>query len=190
MKKLVVLFCILFCQFVSSANASETIPFIFRDGIEFGMTMNEVINCEEGKPAKNQNNTLIYTNQKSAGKDSGSMYYFDDNGKLYSIYVIYDEEHTNDNLYIADFESIDASLEKKYGNSAIDRYYKWSNSLYKDDKENYGFALSIGYLGIYSLWYLSDVKITHMLIGDNFNINHVIEYVPHEYTETKNLEGI
>ncbi len=54
------------------------------------------------------------------------------------------EKHSNDNLYITDYNSLVSSLPGKYGEPKSQDAL-WSDKLFKDDPEDYGFAIAIGH---------------------------------------------
>jgi hypothetical protein len=46
----------------------------------------------------------------------------------------------------------------------------WKSSLYKDDPEDWGLAISIGHVSWIARWDLSETTICLLLTGDNFKI--------------------
>lgn len=62
-------------------------------------------------------------------------------GKLVRTKYVIVEEHSNRNDYIRDYKSLKTQLSKKYG-APIEDETIWKNSLYKDDREEWGFAVS------------------------------------------------
>ena len=162
-----------------AGNDEEAAPeeFVFRNGIKFGMTKDEMTACEGREPDGKDDEYFLYSNLTSAGKKASIGYKFID-GKLEGIVIMFKETHVNDNLYIDDFDDIDASLTKKYGSHIFLREMDWKNDLYKDDKNDYGRAISYGHLRITSLWFLDNCNISHMLSGDNYSITHALGYFP------------
>ena len=189
MKKVVsfILLLVSFFSFCFSAYAEE--EFSFRNGITFGMTMEQVISAEGSQPDDKDENNLLYTGQKSAGKCATILYRFVNNA-LYGIGVIFKETHTNDNLYIEDFESVDEALTEKYGEPSVDKVYQWKNNLLKNDPDSYGLAVSAGHLMIGSKWDFEKYTIGHILQGDNFDISHNILYQDSSYQKAVDTSGV
>lgn len=85
------------------------------------------------------------------------------------------EEHANKNAFIWDFESIEKLLKEKY-KEPIEHKELWLNDLYKDIPQDWGMAVSVGHYAIHSKWKVGKVTIFHILRGDNYNINHLLQY--------------
>ena len=189
MKKAVslVLLLVSFFSFCFSACAED--EFSFRNGITFGMTMEQVISAEGSQPDAKNEDRLMYIGQKSAGKSAIIIYMFVNNS-LYGIYVTFTETHTNDNLYIKDFESVDKALTEKYGEPSADKVYEWSDSTFKGDSDSYGLAVSAGYLTIASKWAFDKYTIGHIIYGDNFDIIHAILYQDSSYQKAVDTSGV
>ena len=102
-------------------------------------------------------------------------FYFTE-GKLSAGTYIFTEQHTNPNLYIDDYLNIEGVLQGKYGTSSEVNNI-WSNTLYKDDPEQYGLAISAGHYELGNTWRTENTGVVHSLKGDNFEIFHRIQYV-------------
>lgn len=169
-------------KYLSKSNFDEN-KFTIRSGLLFGMNEEEVVNIE-GKPQVINSGELIYSTS-AAGMNAQMYLYFADGHGLYRIGYIFSESHLNDNLYINDYESLQKSLEEKYGHPYINSK-TWNRSLYKDDEEKYGFAVSIGDLTYAASWNIGNVKIYHALSGDNNKINHLLFYQKNNADEIEN----
>lgn len=110
-----------------------------------------------------------------AGLDCLIVYYFAEN-RLTRARYLFTEDHSNNNLYISDFEIVKSQLSQKYGQPIRDELI-WSNDLYKDDSSHYGMAIAIGHLQYVVEWSLPETYIQVLLQGDNFKINHWVEYI-------------
>ena len=75
------------------------------------------------------------------------------------------------------------TLTKKYGKPKMDFPGVWKNDLYKDDKSEWGFAVSLGHLAYGASWETSTTKIEIMLSGDNYKINLILSYFSKELEE-------
>ena len=56
------------------------------------------------------------------------------------------------------------------------RHIVWDNDLYKDDREEWGFAVSLGHLTYVTLWLLNRTEVFLSLSGDNYDINLNLTY--------------
>lgn len=179
--------------YYGNAQALESITapldFSIRNGIRFGMSQDEVLALENQSPVYSTDSSMLYMDVSAAGKPATLIYTFV-NDYLFSVFYLFTDSHTNDNEYIKDFESIDQSLTSKYGTPTMDQKYSWDNSLYKDDKEDYGFAIALGHLQIMSQWTMDNYLISHALSGDNYEIEHSLIYVVPSITPMTNTDGI
>ena len=102
-------------------------------------------------------------------------YYFVED-KLYSTRYIFNDKHSNKNDYVSDFKKINEILIDKYG-EPDDTDTIWKNDLYKNRPQDYGLAVSIGHLVYYSSWKNDETTITLLLSGNNYKIQHNVQYV-------------
>ena len=162
--------------------------FTFRNGIKFGMTKDDII-AIEGIPdwdgTEEDRAMLAYVTTVS-GLDAFLYYCLDYEGCLAQIMYIFTETHSNENLYISDFDEIEYSLSRKYGEQKIE--YTWLDDYYKDDKSEWGFAIALGDMQMRTSRdyynetdnnadnFVDGVDIIHTISGDNFDITHLLIY--------------
>jgi len=91
-------------------------------------------------------------------------------------------EHSNKNDYIRDYKNLKEILAKKYGKPWSDRT-TWDNDLFKNDRSQWGLAVSIGHLSYGALWDTSKTYITLGLSGDNYEITLLAAYDSRELKE-------
>lgn len=113
---------ILLLAFVPALATEEPADFVYRDGVTFGMTMDEVKALEKNKPSaskasyyagNDRRETLVYENEMILTFPCEITYRFDDSGLNQISVSIFD---TNDPIRLMeDFAEIDAALIKKYG---------------------------------------------------------------------------
>ena len=110
-----------------------------------------------------------------AGKDAVLAYYFCNEGLFCTRYIL-SEEHSNENLFIDDYEDIREALTKKYDEPDYD-FENWSDngkkSYYADRK---GTALEYGYLDYLTAWQLERTYISMEMSADNYNISTTIDF--------------
>jgi hypothetical protein len=99
--------------------------------------------------------------------------------KLSSAGYIITENHANNNAYIDDYEYLKELLEKKYG-EPLREDITWKSEQYKDDKSNWGMAISKGDLIYTAHWETPTTEIDLLLTGDNYKIEFVLKYVSKE----------
>jgi hypothetical protein len=139
----------------------------------WGFSMDQVKNSESLSLVREEQNALMYKGTLS-DLDCYVVFVFA-KGKLVRTKYVIVEEHSNKNDYIRDYESLKRLLSNKYGTPIQDKTI-WRNSLYKDDREEWGFAVSLGHLVYLSTWETSETEISDFLYGDNYEISLGIEY--------------
>ncbi len=179
---------LLLCLLSSTLALAEPTEFVYGDGITFGMSIDRVAELL-GEASDADSETLVYGGLTVAGENATVSYHFSD-GLLYGILVSFTDMYSNANKHITKFFSIDDSLGEKYGTPSISGKYKWSDSLFKDDEEKYGIAVSAGYLTIFSQWVVNEVAISHTLVGGEGKINNLILYMPVGTQIEKDTSGL
>jgi predicted RND superfamily exporter protein len=153
----------------------------------WGMTKEEVKSTENNKiideDLGSTEEVIVYKDQISSF-DCFIGYIFVKN-KLASAGYYINEEHSNKNVYIDDYEKLKDLLSKKYGNPIRDDVI-WRDDLYKEDKSEWGLAISIGDLAYKALWETPTTEIELLLSGDNYNIELGIKYVSKELKDWAN----
>ena len=123
-------------------------------------------------------------------KDYICAYGFLEN-KLYRTVYVFNEKYSNDNDYIKEYEYLKEILTKKYGDSnkklLMDLYGReeifWKDDVYKDDKTNWGFAISAGDLIYSSFWETTNTRIEVLLDGNEYEITLRVVYGSKELKE-------
>jgi len=85
------------------------------------------------------------------------------------------ETFQNSNHYLNAYETLKASLAKKYGPAESDDTF-WSNDLYQDDYQEWGMAVSCGDLIRSATWQTAETDVLLTLDGENFEVSVVIQY--------------
>lgn len=169
--------------------AEEEPLFTIRNGVQFGMTRQQIINIE-GQPGATDHRSYTY-NTSISGDPAYIVFYFDDSDKLCGIFYLFSETHYNSDRYISDYKNIEKSLENKYGTPYLTNEY-WTSSTYKAIySETPGLAVQMGYLGYVDIILYNETYIVHSLIGnDNMEVGHFITYSPMDYESfNKYLNG-
>jgi len=184
MKKNVFILLIISCILVifTSILFAEEIKYDFRK-TNWGMSREQVKATEDKKPDL-EDDTLIAYKVKIDAKDFVCAYNFLED-KLYHSGYCFVGEHTNENLYINDYEELKETLTKKYGKPKTEKVI-WKNDLYKNDKSEWGFAISLGDLVYVAQWETSTTIIGLYLSGDNYEIGLNLFYDSKELKEWAN----
>lgn len=141
----------------------------------WGMSKSEVKQNENASIIEETDETLQYMTNLDNDKVTLVYSFVDD--KLISALYFFNNSYQNPNKYIYDYERINSFLKRKYGKTSnqLDEQ-EWSNTLFKNDPENWGLAVSIGQLVYVNYWSKESTQIIHMLTGENYNIRHHIQY--------------
>jgi hypothetical protein len=149
----------------------------------WGMSKEQVKATEDKKPDFEADDRLFY-NLKINGDDYICVYRFLED-KLYSGSYRFTVKHVNKNRYIDDYKELKEILTKKYGKLISDEI-KWKNDLYKDNKSEWGMAISVGDLEYWTYWETSTTEICLLLTGDNYKITLDIHYYSKKLKEWAN----
>ncbi len=164
------------CLFPGMANNPETAPTPessdFR-AVTWGMTRAEVKATERLTPVFDDDKRLQY--EVTVASLSAAMGYYFHEGQLTQGGYAFTESHSNENSHLEDFVRITKILKKKYGKPDVSKKL-WKNSLYRDNHEKWGFAISIGHLVKYEEWETSETVIRHVILGDDYKIHHGLTY--------------
>lgn len=148
--------------------------------VRWGMTEEEVKAVEGGIP--DYSGKLDGRNARYIGYDSTLMgnkvilaFYFGPDG-LYEARYIWAESHSNDSLYITDYNSVRSQLTKKYGSPWLDKESWDTTSHQKNYSDDKGRALSYGYLSYETDYNTPRTNITMHMSADNYNVSFIIYY--------------
>ncbi|MBA7515713.1 hypothetical protein ES705_07756 [subsurface metagenome] len=157
---------------ISETQTTTTYQYDFRK-VNWGMSKEEVKATEDKEPDSEFDNSLVYY-AKIDGDDYLCGYTFLED-KLHNTGYVFIGEHSNKNDYIQDYKNLKEILTKKYGKPWSDRT-TWDNDLFKDDRSQWGLAVSIGHLSYGNIWETSTTYITLWLDGDNYEISLGVAY--------------
>jgi len=185
-RKFVIWWCLIVFIVMPIAAQSAEIKSGFRKS-SWGWTPKQVMATEKGKPQTTKldgNRTLLRYKNKLAGLNMTVAYIFASNKLVRAKYLLSDT-HSNNNLYLRDYDTLLNVLTEKYGEpSANDR--SWNNDLYKDDIENWGMAVAVGHMLQFASWENELTTISEMIQGDNFRITLGVEYSSKKYEKVEN----
>jgi hypothetical protein len=128
-----------------------------------------------------ESENLIVYNSNVLDMDAYIAYIFV-NDTLTRGKFIFREDHTNKNDFIYDYKKLQSLLIKKYGIANVNDTI-WKDDLYKDDKEDWGLAISMGHLTYFTTWVTDDIELILHLSGENAGITLLIEFTSLAYKE-------
>ena len=172
---------------ISHAESASEEEFDFRKS-KWGATKEEVQLSESAELIMEIDNALAYET-KILTLSMLTVYYFDKAGRLYVAAYSSQETHSNDYLYYSDYESLVSAYTEKYG-KPFGSQDKWSNNRYKNDKSEWGFAASMGYVTFTTEWKTKTTQIDVALKGDNYKCSLIVVYKPLDYEFEKDTDGI
>jgi hypothetical protein len=153
-------------------NQGKPQAILFR-GVKWGASVEEVKLVVKAEPVNTGANLLVYSDS-IGGLNVQCVFLFAKNQFVRGKYC-FTVEHADKNAFLTDFEAADALLKDKYG--APEKHeVQWRNDLYKRDPQNWGMAVATGRLSLCSTWKIGEVQVIHVLTGDNYRIEHEIEY--------------
>ena len=182
----IILTLLILCSCGSTTNKTNTEPspaptntnYDFRIS-NWGDSMESVIQ-KEGEPDYQfaETESIVYNDIELLSFNSNLTYLFQ-NKQLSSASYDIKDTHTNNQLYIDDYEKIKEELNKKHGEPINPDDEKWTGDLWKDDP---GMALMMSELSFSSVYTKEGkVSIIHSLSCDNFEIKHYIYYYSPDY---------
>ena len=119
----------------------------------------------------------VYYNTTVVGLKAYLVYYFTDDRVCEFRYVL-TEEHSNNTLFLDDYQKIRDALAGKYGEpEALLSGEKWDTADHKEYySDNRGDALNYGYL-TFSDWFMAkDAEISMHMSADNYEVSTTISY--------------
>lgn len=130
-----------------------------------------------------------------AGMQCHIIYVFAVNCLIRGKYAI-TEQHSNNNRYLMDFETLNNALSAKYGETRQDNMH-WLDNTFRGNYEDWGLALSMGHWSRFIQWQVQDTDITLFLTGDNYEVNLGVEYasrslayLEEQKTASRNFEDL
>lgn len=147
-------------------------PFTFRR-TRWGFSPAEVHGSESCELVKASEDGLIFKDRLS--KFPCLIAYIFARGHLVRAKYNLLAEHALANEYVADYEHLLGTLQKKYG-SPTESQKQWSDNRYKEDEEAWGRAVLLGHLVLYDAWLTESTEVSLMLRGDENRVFLEIEY--------------
>jgi hypothetical protein len=84
------------------------------------------------------------------------------------------EHHTDESLYLEDFEEIKRALTKDFG-EPLDKV-EWRSDDFRHEPDRWGMAVAAGHLSLSSKWHTKDTVITATISGGALEITIEVEY--------------
>lgn len=145
----------------------------FRDAT-WGMTRTQIKSLEKLKLLREVGDSLIYE-YSLMGMNCLVIYIFNKDSKLLTGQYNIEQAHVNPALFNEDYDALKEYLRGLYGVPTSDQEI-WKNETYKEDRAQWGFAVSIGFLSRYVAWKGSNAKIALQMSGENHKIFTSIKF--------------
>lgn len=145
---------------------------VFRKA-RFGDSFQKIRSLEQKENLSDRNDFYIFEDYL-LGSKCNVTYLFGYGKFLQGSYDLLNE-YSNKNDYIELYNTLKGSLSSKYGvpnNSNV----VWIDKLFKDNRDDYGIAISLGHLKYTTEWHTSDCRIEMELSGNNGEISLSITY--------------
>lgn len=147
-------------------QSSENQVLSFRNK-EWGSSVEAVKRQETSTLIGEEKEVLAYSSNV-AGNPVEVIYWFTQ-GHLSGGMYDFKQEHSNDQDFYFDFLTLKRLYESKFGPPADTKEY-WSDDRYKDDFDQWGFAVSLGHYSCFHKWNDGTTELVLQLTGDNYKI--------------------
>jgi hypothetical protein len=144
---------------------------------KWAMTSAQVRATEPEKPDNETQKgpkTFLFYHDTVSGLSCHVLYIFAYDKLVRAKYIVTDK-HTNMTDYLSDYRTLSEALATKYG-SPKENDVLWKNDLYKNDPQDWGMAVAVGHLSMYTKWETSTTIIFLSLSGENYKISLDVEY--------------
>ena len=142
-------------------------------GYDWGTPYQQILKNELAPTVGKNQNMLLYADS-IIGIDMALAYVFV-NGQLSIGSYSSRENYANDNHHVRDYHALQGLLSEKYG-EPVEVKEQWGNELYRDRPDQYGRAISVGHLILYSEWITDRTKVTLGCHGEKFDVSLAITY--------------
>jgi hypothetical protein len=147
----------------------------------WGMTEEEVMATEKNGPmAIEKNKNMIKYKIQILGKNFVLIYLFVQNKLIGSLYKL-DEKYLNSEHFIQTYIELKKELMIKYGQPNRETT-NWLNDTYRNARNKWGLALSLGHFEYITLWETQNTTIECSLRAENYNVLCLVEYWSVEYS--------
>jgi len=147
----------------------------------WGMTQEEVIKSEEKMDPVEITDTMVKYKTQIMRNSVELHYVFVDNKLIGAIYNL-EDNYLNSDHFRNTYTKFKNALVKKYGQPVEERT-DWINDTYKDFRNKWGFALSLGHVQYASSWETRNTTIECSLKEENYYVLCLIEYWSIEYSQ-------
>lgn len=148
----------------------------------------KIVMRKEGKNNLSVDQNLYVFSDNVAGMKCNVIYTFNKD-KLTKAEYIFKRNHSNNNIYILDYNNLVDLLTVKYGETSHNGKI-WHNPRYKDNSDRYGHAVSLGHLTFMAGWFGLKTNITVLLYGNNNSITLNVTYESKKHEEIQEGEDI
>lgn len=174
-------------------SVAQTATTDFR-GFNWGESSTQVQTNEKAhqivtyEKVKSADDVLVYED-KLAGSNVYIYYQFNDNDKLISCSYSFTKNYTDPQLYLQVYNRFKGLLTSKYGKPKIEKE-EWSENTTPFEKEDYGQAITDGYLDLITVWSTDRTLIKISLLTLEKHPSLQIRYSAKTLDELENKEEL
>jgi hypothetical protein len=139
----------------------------------WGMTITQVKARETAKLDRETKDSLIFT--ATLFELNCKIIYAFNAGMLMNGSYVIEQPHVDPARFPKDYENLKQYLQPLYGRS-VSEDDMWKNEMYKDKPDQFGFAISIGFLEKKTVWKNKRTRIVLFMTGINHQITTRIDY--------------
>lgn len=115
----------------------------------------------------------LFVNDRMAGLDAFAIYLLSDD-RLVRTKLYFAQKHWREEAFLDDYARVEQTLRQRYGQPLS------SGEVWREgsaaDRSNLGRMIAVGQVVLMSRWEEGETLITHILRGENLNINHEVTY--------------
>ena len=162
--------------------------------VPLGMTQDQIRTIEKGMfvgvseaSPKHPGISSMCFRDNVAGLDAKIYYFLSQKGEVFRILYLFQKDHMDKNLYIADHLKIKAMLIKLCGQPRVDGQI-WDIDFFQDKPEEWGEAIAYGHMYYVARWEEGDRVIRLTLRGVNRKASHRLTFTDTERLQTVKRE--
>lgn len=135
----------------------------------------ETVKKYEDSELVGEDTNFLYYNTKISGYEVNTVYFFDDNNKLYNAGYQFLNKQTNGGQYLTQYNNLKESLIKKYGEASIDKIVPFVDQS-QIDHAGESNAIEYGYVSYYTEWENDNTRIYLGMMTENYETQIMIGY--------------
>jgi hypothetical protein len=116
----------------------------------------------------------LFVNDRIAGLDAWTIYLLE-RDNLVQTRILFAQEHFEAHRYLVEYARVGEELRRRYGSPVESREDRRGGAVPEESER--GRLVAVGEVTLLSRWETRDTVITHVLHGENLDIDHEINYM-------------